>query len=189
VVNRVWVGTFGSGTEATRRWTVRRLPFDLVGAAMRPTQLWTRMSKAQRVLSIIALGLISSTVFCCGGLSILGAIVGPASSKSPQPKPSATRTVEAPAAVLPSLTESPSPTASPTQAPSPLPPTTQVPAPPPPPPVTTTEAAPPPAPPTPAEVYYANCAAVRAAGAAPLYEGQPGYRSALDRDHDGVACE
>lgn len=37
--------------------------------------------------------------------------------------------------------------------------------------------------------YYANCAAARAAGAAPLYVGQPGYRSALDRDNDGVACE
>lgn len=43
--------------------------------------------------------------------------------------------------------------------------------------------------PAPAAVYYANCAAARAAGAAPLYAGQPGYRSALDRDSDGVACE
>ncbi len=40
-----------------------------------------------------------------------------------------------------------------------------------------------------AEVYYANCDAVRAAGAAPLFVGQPGYRSGLDRDGDGVACE
>ncbi|GAA1659540.1 hypothetical protein GCM10009765_06120 [Fodinicola feengrottensis] len=38
-------------------------------------------------------------------------------------------------------------------------------------------------------VYYQNCTAVRAAGKAPLYRGQPGYRSALDRDHDGIACE
>jgi hypothetical protein len=38
-------------------------------------------------------------------------------------------------------------------------------------------------------VYYANCAAARAAGAAPLYRGDPGYRSGLDRDKDGVACE
>jgi endonuclease YncB( thermonuclease family) len=38
-------------------------------------------------------------------------------------------------------------------------------------------------------VYYANCAAARAAGAAPLHRGDPGYRSALDRDNDGVACE
>jgi len=39
------------------------------------------------------------------------------------------------------------------------------------------------------DVYYANCAAARAAGAAPIYEGDPGYRPGLDRDRDGVACE
>jgi hypothetical protein len=38
-------------------------------------------------------------------------------------------------------------------------------------------------------VYYPDCAAVRAAGKAPLYRGQPGYRPGLDRDGDGVACE
>ena len=37
--------------------------------------------------------------------------------------------------------------------------------------------------------YYANCSAAKAAGAAPLYRGDAGYRSALDRDGDGVACE
>lgn len=37
--------------------------------------------------------------------------------------------------------------------------------------------------------YYSNCSAARAAGAAPLYAGDPGYRSGLDRDRDGVACE
>ena len=36
---------------------------------------------------------------------------------------------------------------------------------------------------------YANCTAAKNAGAAPLYRGQPGYSSALDRDGDGVACE
>lgn len=39
------------------------------------------------------------------------------------------------------------------------------------------------------DVYFARCADARAAGAAPLYAGQPGYRSALDRDGDGIACE
>lgn len=39
------------------------------------------------------------------------------------------------------------------------------------------------------KVYYKNCAAVRKAGKAPLYKGEPGYRKALDRDGDGVACE
>jgi hypothetical protein len=38
-------------------------------------------------------------------------------------------------------------------------------------------------------VYYANCAAVRAAGKAPLHRGDPGYAAHLDRDGDGVACE
>lgn len=38
-------------------------------------------------------------------------------------------------------------------------------------------------------VYYANCTEAKAAGVAPLYRGQPGYRDALDRDGDGVACE
>lgn len=41
----------------------------------------------------------------------------------------------------------------------------------------------------PAGVYYANCSAARAAGAAPLYRGDPGYRSGMDGDNDGVACE
>jgi hypothetical protein len=39
------------------------------------------------------------------------------------------------------------------------------------------------------KTYYPNCAAVRAAGAAPLRRGEPGYASHLDRDNDGVACE
>lgn len=43
--------------------------------------------------------------------------------------------------------------------------------------------------PPPADVYYGNCAAVRAAGKAPLYRGDPGYRSGLDRDGDGTSCE
>jgi hypothetical protein len=38
-------------------------------------------------------------------------------------------------------------------------------------------------------VYYSNCSAARAAGAAPIRSDQPGYRSSLDGDKDGVACE
>ena len=37
--------------------------------------------------------------------------------------------------------------------------------------------------------YYHNCTAARAAGAAPIRVGDPGYRAGLDRDGDGVACE
>ncbi|WP_324806603.1 excalibur calcium-binding domain-containing protein [Sphingomonas sp. LY29] len=40
-----------------------------------------------------------------------------------------------------------------------------------------------------AEAYYQNCAAARAAGVAPLYIGEPGYRTKMDNDLDGVACE
>lgn len=39
------------------------------------------------------------------------------------------------------------------------------------------------------DTSYANCTAVRAAGAAPIHRGDPGYGSHLDRDGDGVACE
>ncbi len=46
-----------------------------------------------------------------------------------------------------------------------------------------------PAPESPADVHYANCSEVRAAGAAPIHAGEPGYSSKLDRDGDGVACE
>ena len=36
---------------------------------------------------------------------------------------------------------------------------------------------------------FANCAAARAAGAAPVRRGDPGYGRHLDRDGDGVGCE
>lgn len=39
-----------------------------------------------------------------------------------------------------------------------------------------------------APVYYPNCAAVRAAGKAPLYSSQPGYNALLDPKGTGVAC-
>ena len=37
--------------------------------------------------------------------------------------------------------------------------------------------------------YYKNCAAARAAGAAPVRRADPGYASHLDGDNDGVGCE
>lgn len=36
---------------------------------------------------------------------------------------------------------------------------------------------------------FRNCDAARAAGAAPISRGEPGYGSHLDRDNDGIACE
>ena len=37
--------------------------------------------------------------------------------------------------------------------------------------------------------YYTNCDEARAAGVAPTYAGEPGYRDRLDGDSDGIACE
>lgn len=40
-----------------------------------------------------------------------------------------------------------------------------------------------------AERYFSKCDEARAAGVAPMYAGDPGYRSGLDGDGDGIACE
>jgi Excalibur calcium-binding domain len=40
-----------------------------------------------------------------------------------------------------------------------------------------------------AGAYYSGCNEARAAGVAPLYAGEPGYRDEMDGDGDGVACE
>ncbi|MFE4501357.1 excalibur calcium-binding domain-containing protein [Rhodococcus sp. NPDC056743] len=58
------------------------------------------------------------------------------------------------------------------------------------PPVTTEPAyIPPPVKVPDAGVSYANCAEARAAGAAPILKGEPGYSTKLDRDKDGIACD
>ncbi|MDH5832845.1 excalibur calcium-binding domain-containing protein [Luteimonas kalidii] len=41
----------------------------------------------------------------------------------------------------------------------------------------------------PAGRAFANCTEARAAGAAPVYRGDPGYGPHLDRDNDGIGCE
>ncbi|MFE5293889.1 excalibur calcium-binding domain-containing protein [Isoptericola sp. NPDC056618] len=43
--------------------------------------------------------------------------------------------------------------------------------------------------PEPQSAYYENCDAARAAGAAPVHAGDPGYGGHLDRDGDGTGCE
>lgn len=53
---------------------------------------------------------------------------------------------------------------------------------------------PPPPPPPPASAAastqpFENCTAARAAGAAPVRRGEPGYGPHLDRDDDGIGCE
>ncbi|QXW98403.1 excalibur calcium-binding domain-containing protein [Rothia mucilaginosa] len=105
-------------------------------------------------------------------------------SSSPTPSASATPS-ESPS---PTVTPSPVPTTeAPAQAPAAEAPSAQAPA---------AEAPAQQAPAQPVQqapaqssVYYKNCAAAIAAGAAPLHRGEPGYRPGLDSDGDGVACE
>ena len=96
-------------------------------------------------------------------------------------KTATSKTIKLTAKAKVAPTPSPSPT---TKSPSPTP-TTTSPTPTPEPEPTSEAPAPAPEP----EVFYKNCAAARAAGAAPIYRGQPGYRSKLDADGDGIACD
>lgn len=56
-------------------------------------------------------------------------------------------------------------------------------------PAATPRPTPAPSAPAAAGVRYADCAAAWAAGAAPIYAGEPGYEPRLDPDNDGIACE
>jgi hypothetical protein len=37
--------------------------------------------------------------------------------------------------------------------------------------------------------FWGGCNDARAAGTAPIYRGEPGYRPEMDGDSDGIACE
>ena len=37
--------------------------------------------------------------------------------------------------------------------------------------------------------HWGGCNDARAAGTAPIYRGEPGYREEMDGDSDGIACE
>ena len=43
--------------------------------------------------------------------------------------------------------------------------------------------------PTQPSVFYKNCKEVKAAGAAPIRPGDPGWDPKFDRDGDGIGCE
>ncbi|GAA1886319.1 excalibur calcium-binding domain-containing protein [Asanoa iriomotensis] len=139
---------------------------------------FARLSPRRRVGVLLGAALL----LCCGGaagfVALLPgpeqsagrrtALVEPAGPASAADGPHA---APAPATAVPT-TVRPNPTPTPTSAVA----ATTAPS------KAATQAAPKP-------VSYANCAAVRAAGKAPLRRGQPGYRTALDADRDGVACE
>ena len=104
-------------------------------------------------------------------------------SPSVSATPSSSPTPSASATPSPTVIPSPVPTTeAPAQAPAAEAPSAQAPAAP-------VSEAPAQQAPAQSSVYYKNCDAVRAAGAAPLHRGEPGYRPGLDSDGDGVACE
>ncbi|MFC7847082.1 DUF1524 domain-containing protein [Arthrobacter sp. NPDC057388] len=109
---------------------------------------------------------------CSGQLAPTNEKAPAVAAPAPAPEPAAAQPAPVVAAPAPAA---PAPAAA-APAPAPVAPAPVVPA-------------PVPAVPAPATAYYANCTAAKAAGAAPLYVGSPGYRPALDRDSDGVACE
>lgn len=123
----------------------------------------------------IALWVSGALMFDAVGLGLLAAFSPPAAEA---PKPRAVVSSPAPT-TKPPATHSASPSPSHSEKPKPKPKPTHKPVKP----SKTATKAPP------EIVFYANCSEVRAAGAAPIYEGQPGYSSDLDRDGDGVACE
>ncbi len=131
---------------------------------------WSRQPAAIKVLLVSGVAVLT----CCGGLLGIGV------AAEPDTAPEKAVAQEVPT-VTASTTTAPAPevsTASPEPSPSP---TTAAP--------TQPASKPSPRKTTKPAVHYKNCDAVRAAGKAPLLRGQPGYRTGLDRDLDGEACE
>ncbi len=190
VGNVVLVLVLLSGILTLIPWTRTAGLAFLIVLAIPAIVVWGRARK----LTDGSRGLTSTTLVLGAGAFILGS----AFSASPA-APAATTATAAPTVAQAPTTTSSAPVAA-------LPPAAVVtPAPQPVVPARPTVAAPAPrvapAPPQPVApqaerlgqsggaAYYKNCDAARAAGAAPLYVGEAGYRSALDRDSDGVACE
>ncbi|WP_282202078.1 excalibur calcium-binding domain-containing protein [Kitasatospora fiedleri] len=136
------------------------------------------------LMSLAWLGAISDPKQDTAVPAATTASAAPSPSPTPSPTPSDT-----PSPTPEAVTSAPEPVPTPTPTPTPETPT------PTPPPIVAPQ--PQPEEPTPepehtteqAAAYYKNCTEAKAAGAAPLHRGDPGYRSALDRDGDGIACE
>ncbi|MCT9092865.1 excalibur calcium-binding domain-containing protein [Streptomyces sp. ASQP_92] len=119
------------------------------------------------------------TVFA--GLVAIGIAFPPDPAPGSKPSPTASASPSSSSHPPPAIQPQPEPTASEATPSSAVPSVPDTPEPPDTPAPATSSA--------PTNVNYKDCDAARAAGAAPLYAGQPGYRSALDRDGDGVAYE
>ncbi|WP_225437499.1 GmrSD restriction endonuclease domain-containing protein [Arthrobacter sedimenti] len=127
-----------------------------------------------------------------GILSDCNGILAPTNQMAPSvTQPPAPVKTEAPAPVVPEPVAPPAAPAPEPVAPAPVAPAPVVPAPAPvaPAPVAPAPVAPAPVAPAPAAPYYANCSEVRAAGAAPIAAGSPGFQPKFDGDGDGWGCD
>lgn len=163
-------------------------------ALAKDTPTWLRFrSRRAAIIATVVSGLI---FFGTGTISTVlyptTASVGRNSEQTPAPASTPasffapSKATPTPATVVtpiptptPEPTVEPAPVATPEPEPEPVVPAAPEPAP----------AEPAPAEPVPVQAYYKNCTEARAAGAAPIYQGQPGYASHLDRDGDGIACD
>jgi Protein of unknown function (DUF1524)/Excalibur calcium-binding domain len=107
---------------------------------------------------------MATVLSSCPNQQLPGGVVANIPEPAPEPAPAPTPAPKPIPAPAPAPVPAPAPKPAPAPAPKP---------------------APAPAPP----VSYKNCDAVRAAGAAPIRVGDPGWASKFDRDGDGVGCE
>jgi outer membrane biosynthesis protein TonB len=129
--------------------------------------LWMTQAEKNAIATVLA---------SCPDEPLPGGVVAQVPERVQPPAP-----VPAPA---PAPRPAPAPAPAPRPAPAPAPAPAPVPAPAPAP-VPAPAPAPVPAP----SAHYENCSAARAAGAAPVRIGQPGYGRHLDRDGDGIGCD
>lgn len=149
------------------------------------TPTWQQQNRrALKQAAVIVPAIVLTVGVCCAGASLLPDEPSPPVDSPPAATPGPDRTNEifnpvdgAPSTgapeTVPALPEPPPPGPNPEPNPNPPPPPEPEPEP----------------EPEEEDVYYANCAEARRAGAAPIYRGEPGYRRGLDRDNDGVACD
>lgn len=149
------------------------------GPLWRMRRKWASLGLLGRIL-VVALGLFAAFVLLGSVLSAIDPSDGEPGSPATSDTPAVGTSTALPTHPVDIPTATATATATVTVAPSPPPTRT----------VTKTAEAPEPRTTAPApDVHYENCDEARAAGAAPLYRGDPGYGPHLDRDGDGVACE
>ena len=167
--------TTRSTLPARRRWSRKRLGI-LVGAGIVGIAVIASVNTSTTPAPVpttgpaLAVAVTTTTPATTEATSVTPATSTPPTTPSPTRAPSDTTTIAAPPATLPpgpSTVEADVITSEPV-APQPLASTPKTAA---------------------ASTYYATCSAARAAGAAPLHQGEPGYSRRLDRDGDGIACE